>query len=66
MDFVTAIENALGKEAVKNMMPMQPGDVLSTQADTSALSDDVGFKPDTSVTDGINQFVAWYRDYFKV
>jgi len=65
MDFVRAIEEAIGKKAIKNMMPMQAGDVPSTSADTSALSAAVGFKPNTSVTEGINQFVAWYRDYFK-
>ncbi len=66
MDFVEAIEQALGKKAIKNMMPMQPGDVPSTQADTSALEAAVGFKPNTSVKDGIHHFVTWYRDYFKV
>lgn len=66
MDFIEAIEKAVGKEAIKNMMPMQPGDVPSTCADVSALEADVGFKPNTSVEKGIEQFVAWYRDYFKV
>ncbi|WP_185234949.1 NAD-dependent epimerase [Teredinibacter franksiae] len=66
MDFVQAIENALGKTAEKNMMPMQPGDVPSTCADVSSLERDVGFKPATSIEDGINKFVAWYRDYYKV
>lgn len=66
MDFVEAIEDALGKKAIKNMMPMQAGDVPSTRADTTALSQDTGFKPDTSVKDGIARFVAWYREYFEV
>jgi len=66
MDFVEAIEKALGKEAIKNFMPMQAGDVPSTCADSSALVDDVGFKPTTSIQDGINQFVRWYRDYYQV
>jgi len=48
------------------MMPMQPGDVPSTCADVSSLERDVGFKPATSIEDGINKFVAWYRDYYKV
>lgn len=64
MDFVNAIEKALGKQAIKNMLPMQPGDVPSTCADVSALEQDVGFKPSTSVQDGIDRFVAWYREYY--
>ncbi|GAB1259750.1 NAD-dependent epimerase [Aurantivibrio plasticivorans] len=66
MDFIEAIENAVGKPAIKNMMDMQPGDVPSTCADVSALEHDVGFKPNTSVVDGINRFVSWYREYFKI
>lgn len=66
LDFITAIEKALGVEAIKQMMPMQPGDVPSTCADVSALVKDVDFKPATSVQDGIDRFVAWYRDYYKV
>jgi len=66
MDFVDAIEKAVGKKAIKNFMPMQDGDVQSTCADVSALQKDVGFKPSTSVEFGINEFVKWYRDYFKV
>ncbi|WP_075187241.1 NAD-dependent epimerase [Teredinibacter haidensis] len=65
MDFVGAIEKALGKKAIKNMMPMQPGDVPSTCADVSALERDVGFKPATSIQDGIDRFVAWYREYYN-
>jgi len=64
MDFVGAIEQALGKTAEKNMMPMQQGDVPSTCADVSALVRDVGFKPETSIQHGINLFVAWYREYY--
>jgi UDP-glucuronate 4-epimerase len=66
MDFIEAIERSVGKEAVKNFMPMQPGDVPSTCADVLALEQDVGFKPNTSVEDGIQNFVSWYRDYFKI
>jgi len=65
MDFVDAIEKALGKKAIKNMLPMQPGDVPSTCADVSALENDVGFKPATSVQEGINRFVSWYREYYN-
>lgn len=64
MDFIEAIEKALGKKAIKNMMEMQPGDVPSTCADVSALQNDLGFKPDTSVEEGIQKFVDWYREYY--
>lgn len=66
MDFIEAIERSVGKNAIKNMMPIQPGDVPSTCADVSALEKAVGFKPRTSVDDGINRFVGWYRDYYKI
>lgn len=65
MDFITTIEKAMGKEAKKNMMPMQPGDVPATYADVDDLMNDVGFKPDTSLEEGIGKFVAWYKDYYK-
>ena len=66
MDFVEAIENELGIKAIKNMMPMQPGDVPGTSADVQSLMDDVGFKPEITVQQGIKQFVGWYKEYFKV
>lgn len=66
MDFIETIEKTVGKQAVKNFMPMQPGDVPSTCADVSALEADVGFKPNTSIAVGIERFVRWYRDYYQV
>jgi UDP-glucuronate 4-epimerase len=66
LDFIHALEEALGKKAVMNMMPLQKGDVPATYADVSDLMRDVGFKPSTSVKDGVTRFVAWYRDYHKV
>ncbi|MCE0812373.1 NAD-dependent epimerase [Buttiauxella sp. S04-F03] len=66
MDYITALENSLGKVAQKNMMPMQPGDVLETSADTKALYDVIGFKPQTSVQDGVQRFVDWYKAFYKV
>ena len=66
MDFVEAIEANLGKKAIKNMMPIQAGDVPSTCADTSALMRDIHFKPATSVAEGIARFVEWYKDYYRV
>lgn len=65
MDFITTIEKAMGKEAEKIMMPMQMGDVPATYADVQALMDDVGFKPDTPLSVGIQKFVDWYRDYYQ-
>ncbi|BBO67320.1 NAD-dependent epimerase [Desulfosarcina alkanivorans] len=65
MDFIQAIETALGKEAVKNFMDLQPGDVPATYADVDDLIHDVGFKPETSVPDGIGKFVEWYQDYYR-
>ena len=65
MDFIATIEQAMGKEAKKNMMPMQPGDVPATYADVQDLMDDVGFKPDTPLSVGIQKFVSWYQDYYR-
>ena len=65
MDFITTIEQAMGKKAEKNMMPMQPGDVPATYAQVQDLMDDVGFKPSTPLSVGIQKFVAWYKDYYN-
>ena len=66
LDFVEAIEAVIGKPAKRNLLPIQPGDVPSTCADTQALAEAVEFKPATPVHQGIEHFVAWYRDYYKV
>ncbi len=66
MEFIDAIEAATGKKAIKNLMPMQAGDVPSTHADVSELEQAIGFKPDMSVRQGIKNFVDWYRDYYRV
>ena len=66
MDFVTAIEAECGREAVKNFMPMQKGDVPATFADARLLRELTGYAPRTDVRDGIRQFVAWYREYYAV
>jgi len=65
MNFIETLENALGKEAEKNYMPMQDGDVVSTYADVSELINDFGYKPDTQLADGIGEFVSWYRKFYK-
>jgi UDP-glucuronate 4-epimerase len=63
MDFVAAIEEHLGRKAIINMMPMQPGDVTDTQADTTLLQRLTGFRPKTSIDDGVKAFVKWYLAY---
>lgn len=64
--FIEVLEDCLGKKAQKNLLPMQPGDLLSTAADIADLSSAVGFSPDTPIETGIARFVAWYREYYKV
>ena len=66
MHVVALLERELGREAVKDMLPMQSGDVMETFADVGDLMRDVGFRPQTSIEDGICNFVAWYRGYYKV
>ena len=66
MRFVDAIENKLGIKAIKEFLPMQPGDVPATCADTSSLEDWVGFKPNTKVEVGIANFISWYKEFYKV
>ncbi len=64
MDFIAAIEKRLGKEAVKEMLPMQPGDVPATSADVADLVRDLDYKPETGVKEGIDGFLDWYLGYF--
>lgn len=64
--YIEIIENCLGKKAIKNMLPMQPGDVPATYADVEDLIIDVDYKPTTRVEDGIARFVEWYRTYYGV
>jgi UDP-glucuronate 4-epimerase len=66
MHVVALLEKELGRAAVKDMLPMQPGDVMETFADVGDLMRDVGFRPQTSIEDGIRDFVAWYRGHYKV
>ncbi|MEL7149049.1 MAG: NAD-dependent epimerase/dehydratase family protein, partial [Bacteroidota bacterium] len=65
MDYITAIEEHLGKEAEKNLMPIQTGDVPETYADVQALMEAVNYKPQTSIREGISKFIEWYRMYYK-
>jgi UDP-glucuronate 4-epimerase len=66
MSYIEAVESALGITATKTFLPMQPGDVPATAADTSALEAWTDFRPNTSVKDGVAQFVAWYREFYRV
>jgi UDP-glucuronate 4-epimerase len=66
MYFIECIEKAVGKKAIKNMLPMQPGDVEKTYADVEALAADTGFRPKTPIEEGIRRFVAWYRQYYGI
>jgi UDP-glucuronate 4-epimerase len=63
MTFIKTIENALGQEAKKNLLPMQPGDVVATYADIEDLKRDVGFEPKTRLEEGVAKWVAWYQGY---
>lgn len=64
MTFIETIEKALGREAKKEFLPMQPGDVEKTYADVTDLMEDFGFKPETSIETGIGRFVEWFKDYY--
>ncbi len=64
MKFIEVLEDSLGLKATKNLLPIQPGDVPATYADIDDLSEDVGFKPSTSIEVGIKKFVEWYREYY--
>jgi len=66
MDFIQSIELACGKEAVKNYLPMQPGDVYQTNADTTALESDMGYKPSKNLVEGIKETVEWFKEYYKL
>ncbi|KHT54469.1 capsular biosynthesis protein CpsI [Alteromonas marina] len=66
LKFIETLESALGIEAKKELLPMQPGDVPDTYADVSSLVEDTGYQPSTDVETGVKAFVAWYRDFYKV
>jgi UDP-glucuronate 4-epimerase len=66
MDYIGTLERCLGREAEKNMLPLQAGDVPDTYADVENLVRDTGYKPDTSVEIGVSRFVDWYRSYYGV
>ena len=66
MDFINALETSLGQKAKLNLLPMQPGDVMATFADVSGLIEEMDYKPDTPIQKGIDEFVKWYKGYYKV
>ena len=66
MEYIGALEKALGRTAKKELLPLQPGDVPETYADVEDLVQQFDYKPNTTVVDGVERFVAWYRDYFKI
>ncbi|WP_257170475.1 NAD-dependent epimerase [Bradyrhizobium sp. SRS-191] len=66
MDVIALLEKEFGRPAIKEMLPMQPGDVEATYADVSDLERDIGFRPATSIADGIGRFAKWYRDYHRI
>jgi len=65
MHLIEVLEEKLGRKAEKNMLPMEPGDVPATYADVQALSDDVGYWPDTPIEEGVSRFVDWYRQFYR-
>ena len=66
MTFIRVLEDKLGKKARLELLPMQPGDVLATYADVDDLARDVGFRPQTSLEEGLGRFVEWYREYYRL
>ncbi len=66
MRYIEVLEDCLGRKAIKNLLPMQPGDVPDTYADVEALVQDVGYQPSTPIEVGVARFVAWYREYYRV
>ena len=65
MDFITAIEDELGTEIKKKMLPLQPGDVPKTFAKLEDLIRDIDYKPETTIENGIKQFINWYKNYYN-
>lgn len=66
LDFIQAIEKSIGKKATKNFLPMQPGDVPATWADVDDLIKDIGYAPSVTIREGVERFVQWYMDFYKI
>jgi UDP-glucuronate 4-epimerase len=65
-EFIESLENSIGIKAKQNLMPMQPGDVYQTYADVDDLFNTTGYKPAMSVSQGVDNFVNWYRDFYQI
>ena len=65
MDYIAVLEKCLGREAKKEYLPMQPGDVYETYADVQDLMDDYGFKPATTIEEGLSKFAKWFLEYYR-
>lgn len=63
-EFITTLEKVMGKKALKNLLPMQPGDVVTTYADVEDLMEDFDFKPTASIAQGLEKFVQWYQEHY--
>jgi UDP-glucuronate 4-epimerase len=66
MRYIEIIEECLGRKAEKNLLPLQPGDVPDTWADTEALAADVGYQPATPIEEGVRNFVDWYLEFYSI
>jgi UDP-glucuronate 4-epimerase len=66
MEFISVFEEKIGKKAIKQFLPMQAGDVHETYADIEDLEKDIGFKPQTTINEGIGKFIDWYKEYYKL
>ncbi|MFZ2169061.1 MAG: NAD-dependent epimerase [Methylococcaceae bacterium] len=66
LKFIETLEKCLGKEAIKNLLPLQPGDVPDTYADVTDLVNDMGYRPGTELEEGIRNFVEWYKDFYRI
>ena len=66
MDYISAIEKHLGKKAIKNYLPMQPGDIKITESDNKKLQDWIRFKPNTSISYGVGEFIKWYKNFYQL
>ena len=66
MDYIKAIEDEIGIKAIKEFLPMQPGDVKVTSSNNELLEKWISFKPNTSIKEGVSRFIAWYKDFYHI
>jgi UDP-glucuronate 4-epimerase len=65
LDWVATLERHIGKKAITKLAPLQPGDVVTTYADVDALGQEIGYRPSTTIEQGVAKFIEWYRDYYN-